>query len=71
MILYTALPIELVMSVEDKTSPYKDVSMNGIPLVVEPTATGMGKIIQVKSTDPQVYLRPEFQPGQQVPMSHI
>ena len=71
MILYTPLPLELVMSVDDNTSPYQDVELDGVTLVVEPTVAGMGKIVQIRSTDPSVYLRPEFQPGQQIPLSHF
>ena len=71
MILYTPLPLELVMSVDDNTSPYQDVELDGITLVVEPTIAGMGKIVQIRSTDPSVYLRPEFQPGQQISLSQF
>ena len=71
MILYTPLPLELVMSVDDNTSPYQDVELDGVTLVVEPTVAGMGKIVQIRSTDPSVYLRPEFQPGQQISLSHF
>ena len=71
MILYTPLPLELVMSVDDNTSPYQDVELDGVTLVVEPTVAGMGKIVQIRSTDPSVYLRPEFQPGQQISLSQF
>jgi hypothetical protein len=71
LILYTPLPLELVMSVDDNTSPYQDVELDGVTLVVEPTVAGMGKIVQIRSTDPSVYLRPEFQPGQQISLSHF
>ncbi|HHV34985.1 MAG TPA: hypothetical protein GXX59_05340 [Syntrophomonadaceae bacterium] len=69
MILYTPLPMELVMSVEDNSSPYQEIELDGVTLVVQPTAAGMGKIVQIRSTDPGVYLRPEFQPGQQISLS--
>jgi hypothetical protein len=71
LILYTPLPLELVMSVDDNTSPYQDVELDGVTLVVEPTIAGMGKIVQIRSTDPSVYLRPEFQPGQQISLSQF
>lgn len=69
MILYTPIPLEIVMAVEDSTSPYQEVELEGVTLVVQPTATGMGKILQIRSTDPGVYLRPELQPGQQISLS--
>jgi len=69
LILYTILPLELVMSVEENQTPFHEFEIDGVTLVVQPTAAGMGKIIQIKSTDPSVYLRPEFQPGQQVLLS--
>lgn len=72
MILYTPLPLELVLSVEEETtSPYQEVELSGVTLVVQSTGTGMGKIVQVRSTNPSVYLRPEFQPGQQISFSHF
>ncbi|MGB4504716.1 MAG: YlzJ-like family protein [Syntrophaceticus sp.] len=71
MILYTPLPLELVMSAEDTPSPYQEIELDGVTLVVQPTAAGMGKIVQIRSTDPGVYLRPEFQPGQQVSLSQF
>lgn len=71
MILYTPLPLELVLSTEENTTPYQEIELEGVTLVVEHTADGTGKIVQIRSTDPCVYLRPEFQPGQQVSLSQF
>jgi len=68
LILYTPLPLELVL-MSDDSSPYQEIEYDGVTLVVQPTGTGLGKIIQVKSTNPSVYLRPELQPGQQIPLT--
>lgn len=68
-VLYTPLPLELVMFAEDSTSPYQDIDLDGATLTVQPTATGMGKIVRINSTDPDYYLKPEFQPGQQISLS--
>jgi hypothetical protein len=54
---------------DDNSSPYQEVEYNGVTLVVQPMGIGLGKIVQVKSTDPSVYLRPELQPGQQISLS--
>jgi hypothetical protein len=69
LILYTPLPLELVLMSDDNSSPYQEVEYNGVTLVVQPMGIGLGKIVQVKSTDPSVYLRPELQPGQQISLS--
>ncbi len=66
MILYTPLPLELVMMSDESKSPYQEIEYDGVTLVVQPTGTGLGKIVQIKSTDPAVYLRPDLQPGQQI-----
>lgn len=68
MILYTPFPLELVFAEENTTFPYQDVVVSGVTLVVQPTGAGLGIIVQVRSTDPAVYLKPEFQPGRQVPL---
>lgn len=65
MILYTPFPLELIFAAKDRTiSPYQEIELDGATLVVQSTGAGMGKIVQVRSTDPNFYLRPEFQPGQ-------
>jgi len=69
LILYTPLPLELVLMSDDNSSPYQEIEYDGVTLVVQPMGTGLGKIVQVKSTDPSVYLRPELQPGQQIPLN--
>jgi len=68
LILYTPLPLELVLMSDNSSSPYQEIEYDGVTLVVQPMAIGLGKIVQVKSTDPSVYLRPELQPGQQIPL---
>jgi hypothetical protein len=68
-VIYTPLPLELVMFAEDSISPYQDIDLDGATLTVQPTKTGMGKIVRLNSTDPNYYLKPEFQPGRQIPLS--
>lgn len=65
MILYTPFPLELIFAAEDNsTFPYQEIKLKGATLVVQSTGVNMGKIVQIRSTDPSFYLRPEFQPGQ-------
>ncbi|AFV11370.1 hypothetical protein Tph_c11480 [Thermacetogenium phaeum DSM 12270] len=70
MILYTPLPLELVFAEKDGAVPYQEVVVSGVTLVVQPVGSGLGKIVQIRSTDPAVYLKPEFQPGQQIIISY-
>lgn len=70
-VLYTPLPLELVMFTEESISPYHDISLDGATLTVQPTVTGMGIIIRINSTNPNHYLKPEFQPGQQISLSKL
>lgn len=65
MILYTPLPPELIWTWtnENESSTYQEIELGGINLVIKPVGLGIGKIIQVKSSDPYVYLKPEYQPG--------
>jgi hypothetical protein len=65
LILYTPFPLELIFAAEDNAiSPYQEIEINGATLVVQSTGIGIGKIVQVRSTDPNIYLKPDFQPGQ-------
>lgn len=69
MILYTPMPIESIWAVEGTETPsYREVQYCGIIFLVQPSVAGMGKIVQIKSCDPGVYLRPEFQPGREIPL---
>ncbi len=66
MILYTPLPLELIWASEDNTFSYQELEFSGITFLIQPTGIGRGKIIQIKSTDPNVYLKPEYQPGREI-----
>lgn len=69
MILYTPMPLEAVMASEkDDLLVYQEIQYGGITFVVEPASNGRGKIVQIRSTDPNVYLRQEFQPGKEIPL---
>lgn len=63
MILYTAMPLELVLEGIDRTYNYKEIDINGIKLVIEPIDINHGKIVRLISTNPQDYLNGELSPG--------
>ncbi|MCL6612397.1 MAG: YlzJ-like family protein [Peptococcaceae bacterium] len=65
MILWTPMQLELVLEgIEDMCPPqHSTVSYRGVPMVVEKTASGQGKIIRLLSTDPADYLKAEHTPG--------
>ncbi|NPV28273.1 MAG: hypothetical protein HPY58_01185 [Firmicutes bacterium] len=66
MILYTPLPLELIWASEGNVPSYQEVEFSGITFVIQPTGPGIGKIVQIRSSDPNVYLRPEYQPGREI-----
>lgn len=69
MILYTVIPPELIFDEEpdcnNNNNSHNEVEIKhgSVSLLVEPTAGGQGKVTRVISTDPQDYLKPEWQPG--------
>jgi ABC-type antimicrobial peptide transport system ATPase subunit len=63
MILYTLMPLEVVLDGFDKPCEYKEVEVNGIKLLIEPLELNRAKIVRMISTDPQDYLNPDYSPG--------
>ncbi|ADL07981.1 YlzJ-like family protein [Thermosediminibacter oceani] len=63
MILYTAIPLELVLEGMDRKYEFKEIEIDNVKLLVEPLDIDKGRIISVFSTDPLVYLNPKFYPG--------
>ncbi|MGQ9825613.1 MAG: YlzJ-like family protein [Desulfotomaculales bacterium] len=68
MILYTPLPLELVTEgLEKMKQPaVRTVVYAGVPLLLEETGTGTGKVVKLLSTEPQDYLRADLFPGAEV-----
>lgn len=50
----------------DYLPKYREIQYKGVTILIEPHCNGRGKIVQVKSTDPYVYLKEEFQPGKEI-----
>ncbi len=70
MIIYTPLPIELILEGSDDFSPeYKEVEKDGYKLLVEPYSFNEGKVVRLISSNPQEYLKPELQPGEIIKLS--
>lgn len=68
MIIYTPLPMEIVLE-ETQSAPaprFKKAFVGGIPVVVEETAPGRGRLVRLLSTDPFDYLNPALTPGREV-----
>lgn len=69
MILYTVIPIESIFDFETETdlaqnSPNEVEILQGrVRLLTQPLSGGQYKITRIISTDPQDYLKLEWQPG--------
>ncbi|MEW6183809.1 MAG: YlzJ-like family protein [Bacillota bacterium] len=68
MILYTPLPMELVLQgLESEPVPkLKETTVGGVPVIVEETGPGRGRLVRLLSTDPYAYLKPDLTPGTEV-----
>ncbi len=65
MLLYTPLPIELVIEgIEElPAAATRSVEIEGVPVVVEDVGQGKYRILKLLSTNPYDYLRPNLYPG--------
>jgi hypothetical protein len=62
--LYSIVPVEEIWAEADVPVPERrDVIVNGCMMQVESTGTSLGRVVRVLSTDPEHYLKPEYQPG--------
>ncbi len=65
MILYTALPLELIWEGYSEFSPkYEEITKDGQLLLIEPVSFNRGKIVRLISSNPQDYMNPSLQPGE-------
>lgn len=65
MIIYTPLPLELVLEGNSDFSPeYQEVEREGIMLLIENLGNQRGKVVRLFSSNPQDYLNPLLQPGE-------
>lgn len=64
VILYTILPLELVLQgLGEAQAPVVTLQVDGRLLEVTPTGTGNGHVVRLYSTNPADYLDPRFCPG--------
>ncbi|BCV24998.1 MAG TPA: hypothetical protein GXX50_00050 [Firmicutes bacterium] len=64
MILYTPMPLELVLDGLDAYRPqYEEVTVRGHKVVVERTGVNQAKLVRLLSTNPNDFLDPSFFPG--------
>lgn len=68
MILYTPMQLELVLEgLEEMKHPeVREVTVDGVQLLIEDIGGGLGKVQKVLSTRPEDYLKREFTPGAKV-----
>lgn len=64
MILHTIVPTDEVMKgFDDAKYNYLDIDVGGVQMQVNPIGIGQGRLVRLLSTDPAMYLKPEYQPG--------
>lgn len=65
MIIWTVMPEEMVLeNIQVQQSPhYEEIEYGGTKLMVERMSSSQCRIVRILSSNPQDYLRPEFQPG--------
>lgn len=62
--MWTIIPPELIWEgVEVKPKQLQEMTWRGAKVLVEPIAFTRGKIVQLLSTEPNDFLRPDLQPG--------
>ena len=62
--LYTIIPFELIFQGTDDLSAPKELEYRGQRVLVSPLPElGEFRIVQLISTDPDLFLHPDFQPG--------
>jgi len=61
--LYTIIPVELVLEGLEDLSACQEITYNGSLLMVRPIGLQQVQVVQLISSDPADYLNPELQPG--------
>ncbi|MGB9825643.1 MAG: YlzJ-like family protein [Desulfofundulus sp.] len=71
MILYTPMQLELVFEglEEMKHTPTREVNIGGMPLLIQDTGSGEGRVVRLLSTNPRDYLRSDLYPGAVIRLS--
>jgi len=68
LILYTPMQLELVFDGLEEMRPpaTREVSIDGVPLLISDTAPGRARVERLLSTNPADYLRPDLFPGAEI-----
>jgi hypothetical protein len=66
--LWTVIPIELVMADEGAAPKQTERRMPDGSTVMVDSSTGVDRILRLHSTDPSHYLNPEYSPGGPAPL---
>lgn len=62
--MWTIIPPEIVWEgIEEEPKLCVQIRWQGVQMLVEPMQFARGKIVQLLSTEPNDFLRPELQPG--------
>lgn len=69
MVLYTPIPLELVLEGTEPVRRYREAVVCGVAVLVEETVPGRGRVVRLLSTDPFDYLMPGLAPGTEVNFS--
>ncbi|HMM21628.1 MAG TPA: YlzJ-like family protein [Selenomonadales bacterium] len=64
MILWTVMPLDLVLDGAEKMPACEEIDYGGLKIMVEKTSPVECRIVRLLSTNPQDFLRPDIQPGQ-------
>ncbi|RQD75407.1 MAG: hypothetical protein D5R97_06025 [Candidatus Syntrophonatronum acetioxidans] len=65
MIIYSAMPLELILEGSSDFSPeYLELEAGGLKLLVEKYDNQQGKVVRLISSNPHDYLNPLLQPGE-------
>lgn len=62
-VLYTTVPLEVILHEEVEAQNYQDIEYNGIQMQVEPLDWNQFRIVRIYSTDLSNYLNPTLEPG--------
>jgi hypothetical protein len=63
MLLWTIMPIDMVLDGVDKVTAYQEIDYAGLRVMVEKLGPEQCRIVRLLSTAPEDFLRPEVQPG--------
>ncbi|MEW9667696.1 YlzJ-like family protein [Ammoniphilus sp. 3BR4] len=68
MIIYSVMPMEMIMKNLDSTEyHYQEAEIEGVKMLVEPVPHSTDvKIVRLMSPNPQDYLNPKYMPGQTI-----